>query len=316
MKLSKRLSRNSAVDPFDVQQAKKALNRLGYYRPPEKLGITGIPDMALFDALTAFQRNHDLKPDGIIRPGGETEKILTREAAVTPEGFYRWRTVGDDRVRGSHAALDGDLRSWGDSPDPGEEINCRCWAEPVDIKDVPVINSSKERIRSVLNDTPAIFEIENTDYNNDTSPWYEYTGLARQAVKENEEIIQRQAKKHHVDPDLIRAVMWAENARGSWLGAGYLLDNVKKSKTIMPMNVYRDIWYRLISDNKDDLYDPEKNVEAGAILLKRIQARIIKPSPEKIGAIWEYIGQEKISDYAAYIGRIYRERPWIESATK
>jgi len=133
LSLSKRLSRDSAANPFDVQQVKKALNRLGYYMPPEKIGITGTSDAALFDAVKAFQSDHDLKPDGIIRPGGETERILAHESAITPEGFFIWRTVGDDRVRGAHAALEGEIRSWGDSPDPGEDYNCRCWAEPIDL---------------------------------------------------------------------------------------------------------------------------------------------------------------------------------------
>ncbi|MCK6417843.1 MAG: hypothetical protein L6Q57_02750 [Alphaproteobacteria bacterium] len=39
--------------------------------------------------------------------------------------------MGDNRVRASHAALEGDERSWVQSPEPGEEENCRCWAEVV-----------------------------------------------------------------------------------------------------------------------------------------------------------------------------------------
>lgn len=50
---------------------------------------------------------------------------------------YTWRTVGDERVRETHAAVDGQVFSW-DSPPaetddnhPGEDYQCRCWAEPV-----------------------------------------------------------------------------------------------------------------------------------------------------------------------------------------
>ncbi|USO04028.1 MAG: hypothetical protein H6853_01760 [Rhodospirillales bacterium] len=35
------------------------------------------------------------------------------------------------KVRNSHAALNGAVRDLADSPDPGEEFNCRCRAEPV-----------------------------------------------------------------------------------------------------------------------------------------------------------------------------------------
>lgn len=47
---------------------------------------------------------------------------------------YIWRTQEDDKVRTSHAANDGRLFAWDDRPDtghPGEDYNCRCWAEPV-----------------------------------------------------------------------------------------------------------------------------------------------------------------------------------------
>jgi hypothetical protein len=50
-----------------------------------------------------------------------------------PTNHYTWRTAGDDRVRGTHAALNGRIFSWTSPPEhghPGSEANCRCWAEP------------------------------------------------------------------------------------------------------------------------------------------------------------------------------------------
>jgi SPP1 gp7 family putative phage head morphogenesis protein len=50
---------------------------------------------------------------------------------------YVWRTVGDERVRDTHDAVDGQTFSWADPPaetdgnHPGEDYQCRCWAEPV-----------------------------------------------------------------------------------------------------------------------------------------------------------------------------------------
>lgn len=51
---------------------------------------------------------------------------------------YTWATVGDDRVRPSHAAMDGVELRWDDPPEvdgelvnPGQAINCRCVALPV-----------------------------------------------------------------------------------------------------------------------------------------------------------------------------------------
>ncbi|MCH8952603.1 MAG: minor capsid protein [Proteobacteria bacterium] len=46
-----------------------------------------------------------------------------------PTTHYVWRTLGDDKVRPSHAANHGRLFSWANPPatgHPGEDYNCRC----------------------------------------------------------------------------------------------------------------------------------------------------------------------------------------------
>lgn len=143
IKLTKPFAANGKVDEFDVRQMKKALNRLGFYQPYEKIGITGIPDQAVFDALKEFQKDHGLRVTGEARPGDETIQVLKKEYEKTPEGYYIWRTVEDNKVRNEHAQYNRTIRAWNDSPDPGEDYNCRCWAEPIDsriaeIKDPPI----------------------------------------------------------------------------------------------------------------------------------------------------------------------------------
>lgn len=130
IKLKKPFAANTAVDEFDVKQIKNALNRLGYYRPYEKVGMTGIPDTQVFGALKSFQKDHGLLPTGTAKPGDETILVLSREASKTPKGYYVWRTKEDDKVRPSHAARNHEVRAWNDAPDPHQEINCRCWADP------------------------------------------------------------------------------------------------------------------------------------------------------------------------------------------
>lgn len=53
---------------------------------------------------------------------------------------YIWRTVGDERVRSRHREVNGKTFSWDDPPSvgvngqrvhPGQDIQCRCFAEPV-----------------------------------------------------------------------------------------------------------------------------------------------------------------------------------------
>jgi hypothetical protein len=67
--LTKPFAANSAVDEFDVNQMKKALNRLGYYQPFAKTGITGIPDAAVFTALKNFQTDQGLRATASAKPG-------------------------------------------------------------------------------------------------------------------------------------------------------------------------------------------------------------------------------------------------------
>ncbi len=46
---------------------------------------------------------------------------------------YIWRTAGDGKVRDRHADNNGKTFSWDNPPNgihPGEDYNCRCWAEP------------------------------------------------------------------------------------------------------------------------------------------------------------------------------------------
>jgi hypothetical protein len=74
-----------------------------------------------------------------LRRGTPIERSLKRmmKAAETSESHttthYIWRTAGDDKVRPSHAANEGERFAWDNPPDtghPGEDINCRCVAEP------------------------------------------------------------------------------------------------------------------------------------------------------------------------------------------
>lgn len=84
----------------------------------------------------------------------------------------------------------------------------------------------------------------------------------------------------------------------------------------MPMNINPNLWGALLSRDKNSLEKSENNIEAATILLKRIKGRIINPTPEKIAAIWHYGGAEITNNYAAYIRRIYKEKPWITANIK
>lgn len=63
---------------------------------------------------------------------GEINQLRQTELGVKK---YIWRTVRDARVRDSHADKEGRIFSWDKPPSdtghPGEDYQCRCYAEPV-----------------------------------------------------------------------------------------------------------------------------------------------------------------------------------------
>lgn len=94
------------------------------------------------DALHAYQKKNMVFPgDTALGPGSTTERILNEDfARAGGEGAYVWRTVGDGKVRGEHAARNCRAFLWADPPDgenPGEDYNCRCWAEPLNTPSHP-----------------------------------------------------------------------------------------------------------------------------------------------------------------------------------
>ena len=62
---------------------------------------------------------------------GQLTQLRQTQAGVSQ---YVWVTAGDERVRPTHAANEGQTFSWNDPPatgNPGDEYNCRCTAIPV-----------------------------------------------------------------------------------------------------------------------------------------------------------------------------------------
>lgn len=183
----------------------------------------------------------------------------------------------------------------------------------MDVVDSPIIKMRKDREKSLVENTNALFEIRSNPKNAQNDLWDDvrtFDVLGKSAVQKYNEEILESAQKHNLDPDVIRAVMYAENARGHKLGMNALADVVGLSDSVMPMNIQIKKWSKLIEKNPKELYNSKNNIEASAVLLKRIKDRIKNPTPEKIGSIWNSAGKEETSEFGEYIGKLYREKPW------
>lgn len=154
----------SQVDAADIDEDRREeLIALGRIDPPSELRrqwdkenrsliksiqrdhFQGVVETIVEAAATATAvgvvARHARKRYGIVRRRARTiaddqsEKLAGRidKSRQVAAGLdkYRWRTMLDDRVRDAHAAREGQVYSWAESPIPGEEVNCRCAAEPV-----------------------------------------------------------------------------------------------------------------------------------------------------------------------------------------
>ena len=85
-KLKSPLGRDYNVDLDDTLRTKAALRGIGYYQPP-KHGLNKFPDDLLFKGIERFQSDHGLRKDGVIKPGGETERTLRAVTNAAEEKF-------------------------------------------------------------------------------------------------------------------------------------------------------------------------------------------------------------------------------------
>lgn len=78
-----------------------------------------------------------LARDQVLKLNGELTEKRQTQAGITR---YRWSTSNDERVRKTHAELDGEEFSWDDPPvtnddgdenHPGGDYQCRCVALPI-----------------------------------------------------------------------------------------------------------------------------------------------------------------------------------------
>lgn len=179
----------------------------------------------------------------------------------------------------------------------------------------PSLKDPDERRVSILQDKPDKFEFRGGRPADDSAPFWELPQFGARTVQRYDPIIVQMAEKHGVDADLLRAVMYMENARGHYFGMNNLSDALGLSDSIAPMNINPDLWKTLLNKAEPDFKDPRQNIEAATILLKSIANRLDDPTPEAIASVWNYLGRETTSDIGAYVGRAYREKPWEKQKT-
>ncbi len=172
---------------------------------------------------------------------------------------------------------------------------------------IPVLKDSKERKESIINNTPAIFDIVGNSSADGSEPFYEL-GFESQVVHWCD-LTTSVARKYGVNPDLVRAIMYVETTHG-WYDALYPF-----KKTILPMNINYKYW-RKLGVTKELLGCPYYNIVFGVILISRIKARIRNPTPAKVASIYNFLGAEKVDTYGARVARVFKLRPWSQKGCR
>lgn len=107
---------------------------------------------------------------------------------------------------------------------------------------------------------------------------------------------------------MVKAIVHLETTQG-WYDSS--LELLGLNKTIRPMNINYEYWKELGFTRKD-IEDPEKNIQLGVELLKRIQDRMPNANSAEVATIYNNLGARNISNYGARVDRLMKEKPWNE----
>ncbi|MEM9469265.1 MAG: peptidoglycan-binding protein [Pseudomonadota bacterium] len=85
-KIKSTIAENSQSDLDDQAIIKTAMTTLGYYDDSDT-GLNPYADRKLFHSVKDFQKDNNLKVDGVIKPDGPTQKTIKDRIKATPQTF-------------------------------------------------------------------------------------------------------------------------------------------------------------------------------------------------------------------------------------
>ena len=173
----------------------------------------------------------------------------------------------------------------------------------------PIFNMELDRRNAIVLDQQAVFEVADNLNADDSEPPQGplVSGFAKATVLEHSATIERLAKEHGVKPDLVKAIMYREQAGGLLQPAA---DLIGVGKTVSPMGINPSKW-RDLGIDRESAHNNEDNIRTAIILIRRIQDRLDDPTPEKVATLYNGLMKEKVSDYGARVGRYFQEKPWL-----
>ena len=129
-----------------------------------------------------------------------------------------------------------------------------------------------KRKSAILHNIPVRFHVKENDKADGSEPLIEWAAMSD--VAEHSQLIEEEAKRQGVDPDLVKAIMYMETTHGYYDAIPALWDG---NKSLLPMNVNVVYWSEL-PYTRAELKEPKKNIEAGVFMLKRLAERARAPA--------------------------------------
>lgn len=148
---------NQNNDPADVRTTKSNLQKAGYFSADDKES-TDNPFLTrkMDEGIKKFQKDNNLKIDGIMKPSGETERTLYERLTGQYAGEVFQVAQNDAGTVGFGGNISGTF-----APVPKKKpVKPERFNPSFDLEKAPVVNKGDDRVQSILNNTPAKFEIK------------------------------------------------------------------------------------------------------------------------------------------------------------
>ena len=121
----------------------------------------------------------------------QTKSTNVDEVVLHKRNKYIWRTMDDDKVRESHSERDDEVFDWDDEEyiKPGEDYNCRCYAEFLDDDGEPTGEYGRMawQEKETENDTKPYYEpCDKNGTPLNQKDWKDLTNKEKQLRKEEE----------------------------------------------------------------------------------------------------------------------------------
>lgn len=179
-------------------------------------------------------------------------------------------------------------------------------------------NTLNERIEAIKNKSDIVyFPISRNPEASDTMPPHEFH--SQNKVNEYTEFIEAASEKYHIDPDLIKAIIYMETSHGYYdepiakllqtlgLDSKDVANNVHKS--ILPMNINTKFWGDYFG-TREELLNPQFNIDAGTKYLAQLSHFLKSSDVEMIASLYNNLATHRTNDYGKRVAKFYREKPW------